>query len=63
MPHDQAEPHFKFQLLEHNGMPGIDDEEATAYVAFKTGLTVEQVRAVQAADFEYLNKCGLVVEE
>lgn len=58
----QPEPHFKFEVLEHNGAKGINGEEAIAYAAYKTGLSTAQVRAVQEADFEYLKRCGLAHE-
>lgn len=63
MSKQQPEPHFTFELGEHEGMPAINDEEATAFVAYKTGLSIEQVQAVQAADLEYLYRCGLVAHD
>lgn len=61
MSQDQ-EQRFTFELGEQDGQPVVNDEEAAAYAAYKTGLTIEQVRAVQAADFEYLKRCGLIYE-
>lgn len=59
---EKRTPQFTYELGEQDGHPVINDEEATAFVAYATGLTVDQVRAVQAADFEYLKRCGLVHE-
>lgn len=56
---EQHAPQFTYELGERDGHPVLNDEEATAFAAYATGLTVDQVRAVQHADYECLRRCGL----
>lgn len=59
---EKRKPVFTYEVGERDGYPVINDDEATAFAAYATGLTEEQVRSVLAADYEYARRCGLTQE-
>lgn len=58
------EKDFEFELgvNEETGHPILNEEEMVRYIMTETGLTHEQVMAVNKAEIEYMEACGLVLQ-
>lgn len=55
---------FKFETAIDDGQGvHVNEEELRKYVALKVGVTESVVDAVINAELEYLERCGIVVEE